>query len=81
MFCNERFLSSFVVFTQEDELDEDALLGGSDEESEYISTLKYGAVNRGYDDGKMGVKEEDTSKDEMFELQIGDDGEEEFDDE
>ena len=66
---------------QEDELDEDALLGGSDEESEYISTLKYGSVKTGYGDGERGAKEEDGSKAEMFELQIGDDGEEEFDDE
>ena len=58
------------------------MLGGSDEESEYISTLKYGSVKTtGYGDGERGAKEEDGSKEEMFELQIGDDGEEEFDDE
>ena len=57
------------------------MLGGSDEEAEYISTLKHDADSTSCDGQMVGEVVKEESREEMFELQIEDDGEEEFDEE
>ena len=69
--------------SQEDDLDEDALLGGSDEEAEYINTLTHEADSTTYDEQIVGrvVKEEPETSREYIELQLPDECDEDFDEE
>ena len=74
---------TFDAFPQEDDLDEDALLGGSDEEAEYIKTLTHEADSTTYDEQIVGrgVKEETDTSREYIELQLPDECDEDFDEE